>query len=131
MICFQTLLSIPLLHIIKNRIIETNSTNSWMLAHKIHSFLSCINFAIFGYNHRVVQTFLSTITQPNQCNYGAGVNSRTSKLPFQSQYKLKSKTQRPILGLGFESSCFTWGFIPSMVICFIERNCSVFIRQRL
>jgi hypothetical protein len=23
---------------------------------------SCINFAIFGYNHRVLQTFLSTIT---------------------------------------------------------------------
>jgi hypothetical protein len=67
----------------------------------------------------------------NQCNYGAGVSSRTSKLPFQSQNKLKSKTQRLILGLGFESSCFTWGFIPSMVICFIERNCSVFIRQRL
>ena len=32
---------------------------------------SCINFAIFGntviykHNHRVLQTFLSTITQPN------------------------------------------------------------------
>ena len=87
---------------------------------------SCINFAIFGHNHRVLQTFLSTITQPNQCDYGAGVSSRTSKLPFQSQNKLKSKTQRPILGLGFESSCFTWGFIPSMVICF-ERNCSVLL----
>ncbi|HVD35945.1 MAG TPA: hypothetical protein VNB68_00935, partial [Nitrososphaeraceae archaeon] len=53
--------------------------------------LSCINFAIFGYNHRVLQTFLSTITKPNQCNYGAGVSSRKSKLPFQSQNKLKSK----------------------------------------
>jgi hypothetical protein len=131
MICFKTLLSILLLHIIKNSIINSNGTNSWILAHKIHNCLSCINFAIFGYNHRELQTFLSTITKPNQCNYGAGVSSRTSKLPFQSQNKLKSKTQRPILGLGFESSCFTWGFIPSMVICFIERNCSVFIRQRL
>ena len=70
------------------------------------------------------------LRQPNQRNYGAGVSSRTSKLPFQSQNKLKSKTQRPILGLGFESSCFTWGFIPSMARYFLLRGTVVFLLGR-
>ena len=30
-----------------------------------------------------------------------------------------------ILGVGFEASCFTWGFIILWLICLVERNCCV------
>jgi hypothetical protein len=41
--------------------------------------------------------------------------------------KRTTLTRLSILGLGFEAACFTWGFITSWLICFLEWNGSVFI----